>query len=786
MDDAKGLDAKPNRSLRAVAIISILAVSPASAQRQASSSSHSALVNQYCVGCHNQKLSTAGVSLESLDLAKVGDHASVWERALRKVRSGQMPPPGLPRPDAAVSAEFAEWLEDSLDRAAAAKPNPGRPAVHRLNRAEYSNAIRDLLAVDINPGALLPVDDSGYGFDNIGDVLSVSPLLLERYISVARLISRLAVGDPGIKPAEEEYVARRDPPGSTGRARNERASDDLPFDSRGGMAFRHYFPVDAEYTIRVKLTNANQRPLEMRLPVKAGLRTVGVAFLRESTKPEMEVPGGRRGAAAAGVPAPRKDVPPGELDLRLDGEKLQRFQVPETGFATQVNSVLVGGPYRIAGSGETPSRSGLFVCRPATAKDEEPCARTILSALSRRAFRRPVSDSDLKPLMAFYKAGRHERDFDYGIEKALRAVLVSPDFLFRIEHDPVGSGPGSVYPITDFELASRLSFFLWSSIPDAPLLDLAEKGKLKSPVILEQQVRRMLDDPRAESLVGNFAGQWLYLRGLAQVKPDQDAFPEFDESLRQSFQKETELFFQNILREDRSVIELLDANYTFLNQRLAEHYGIPKIYGSQFRKVALTDPNRGGLLGQGSILTVTSYPNRTSVVQRGKWILENLLGAPPPPPPPDVPELKPHGKDGKILTMREQMEQHRTNPICSSCHSRMDPIGFALENYDGVGKWRSEDRGSAIDASGKLPGGVQFDGPAGLKKLLLASYRDDFVATVAEKLLTYALGRGLEYYDQPAVRTIARQAARDNYRISALIAAVAKSTPFQMRRTPEQ
>ena len=426
------------------------------------------------------------------------------------------------------------------------------------------------------------------------------------------------------------------------------------------------------------------------------------------------------------------------------------------------------------------------MCRPATAKDEEPCARTILSALSRRAFRRPVTDSDLKPLMAFYKAGRHERDFDYGIEKSLRAVLVSPDFLFRIEHDPVGSGPGSVYPITDFELASRLSFFLWSSIPDAPLLDLAEKGKLKSPVILEQQVRRMLDDPRAESLVGNFAGQWLYLRGLAQVKPDQDAFPEFDESLRQSFQKETELFFQNILREDRSVIELLDANYTFLNQRLAEHYGIPKIYGSQFRKVALTDPNRGGLLGQGSILTVTSYPNRTSVVQRGKWILENLLGAPPPPPPPDVPELKPHGKDGKILTMREQMEQHRTNPICSSCHSRMDPIGFALENYDGVGRWRSEDRGSAIDASGKLPGGVQFDGPAGLKKLLLASYRDDFVATVAEKLLTYALGRGLEYYDQPAVRTIARQAARDNYRISALIAAVAKSTPFQMRRTPEQ
>jgi len=473
------------------------------------------------------------------------------------------------------------------------------------------------------------------------------------------------------------------------------------------------------------------------------------------------------------------------LDLRLDGRKLQRFQVPQSGAPPQVSSVVVGGPYKVTGPGDTPSRSHIFVCRPATAKDEEPCARKILSTLGRRAFRRPVTDADIKPLLSFYREGRRERDFEYGIEKALRAMLVSPDFLFRIEHDPGGSSTDAVYRINDFELASRLSFFLWSSIPDDPLLDLAERGQLKSPVVLQQQVRRMLDDSRSESLVANFAGQWLYLRSLAQVKPDPDAFPEFDESLRQSFQRETELFFQNILREDGSVIELLDANYTFLNQRLAEHYGIPRIYGSQFRKTALTDPNRGGLLGQGSLLTVTSYPNRTSVVQRGKWILENLLGAPPPPPPPDVPDLKPHGKDGKLLTMREQMEQHRTNPICSSCHARMDPIGFALENYDGVGKWRSQDNGSAIDATGKLPGGAQFNGPAGLKKLLLASYRDDFVATVTEKLLTYALGRGLEYYDQPAVRSIARQAARDNYRMSALITAVVQSTPFQMRRTPE-
>jgi cytochrome c551/c552 len=764
----------------AVAIASVLAIAP-SARAQ----SQSALVNQYCVGCHNQKVSTAGVSLQGLD-SKVGEHAGVWERALRKVRSGQMPPTGLPRPDAAVMASFVKWLENSLDQAAVTNPNPGRPAVHRLNRAEYSNAIRDLLAIDIKPGSLLPVDDSGYGFDNIGDVLSVSPVLLERYISVARTISRLAMGDPTIKPSEEEYQAPREPPGSNARTRNERVSDDLPFDSRGGLAFQHYFPLDGEYLLRVKLSgNPDQRPLEFRLPVQAGLRTVGAAFLRESAKAEVEAPVGRRGAAAADPLMPKKESLPAELDLRLDGKRVQRFEVPEKAAPAQVNSVIVSGPFKVTGPGDTPSRAKIFVCRPSTSKDEAPCARTILSTVGRRAFRRPVTDADLKPLLAFYESGRRERDFEYGIEKALRAMLVSPDFLFRIERDPAGTRPGSVYRISDFELASRLSFFLWSSIPDDLLLDLAEKGKLKDPDILERQVHRMLDDPRSDSLVSNFAGQWLYLRSLAQVKPDPVAFPEFDESLRQSFQQETELFFQTILREDRSVMDLLSANYTFLNQRLAEHYGIPNVYGSQLRKVALADPNRGGLLGQGSILTVTSYPNRTSVVQRGKWILENLLGAPPPPPPPDIPDLKAHTKDGRLLTMREQMEQHRANPICSSCHARMDPIGFSLENYDGVGKWRSQDGGSTIDPSGKLPGGVQFQGPVGLKKLLLANYHDDFVETVTEKLLTYALGRGLEYYDQPAVRSIAREAGQDNYRVSALVAAIVRSTPFQMRRTPE-
>jgi hypothetical protein len=458
--------------------------------------------------------------------------------------------------------------------------------------------------------------------------------------------------------------------------------------------------------------------------------------------------------------------------------------VPQGQNPPQATGVTISGPYNITGPGDTPSRARIFVCRPATAKDEEPCASNILASVGRRAFRRPLTDADLKPLLAFYRGGREERDFDFGIEKALRAMLVSPDFLFRIEQDPPGSAPGSVNRISDLELASRLSFFLWSTVPDDQLLELAEQGKLKDPAVLDQQVHRLLDDPRAESLVTNFAGQWLYIRNLAQQKPDPDVFPEFDESLRVSFQRETELFFQNIVREDRSVMELLDANYTFLNQRLAEHYGIPNIYGAQFRKVTLTDPNRGGLLGQGSMLTVTSYPNRTSVVQRGKWILDNLLGSPPPPPPP-VPDLKPHAPDGRLLTMREAMEQHRSNAICQSCHARMDPIGFALENYDGVGKWRDKDAGSPIDVSGKLPGGVQFEGAPGLKKILVSNYRDQFEDTVTEKLLTYALGRGLEYYDRPAVRSIMRQAARDNFRISALIGAIVKSTPFQMRRTAE-
>jgi len=749
-----------------------------------------ALVDRYCIACHSQKAKIAGVALEGLDWANIGANASVLERVLRKVRSSEMPPAGMPHPEQSTADTFTKWLEDSLDRAAAANPNPGRPAIHRLNRAEYSNAIRDLLALDVKPGTLLPVDDSGYGFDNIGDVLSVSPALLERYMSVARRISRLAVGELNTKPGEERFEARSSAPGGRG-PRNERVSDDLPFDSSGGTAFQHYFPLDAEYLIRIKLAGGQegQPSYEMRLPVKAGLRTIGVTYLRESTRAEVETPaGGRRGA----IPAPagmEKAAPPLQLpmDLRMDGVRLRRFNVGAgaSGNVPPIDSVFIAGPYNVTGRGETPSRARIFVCRPATSQDEEPCARTILAGLTRRAFRRPVADAEIKPLLTFYNRGRRENDFDYGIEKALRAVLVSPNFLFRVERDPKGAAPGTVYRISDVELASRLSFFLWSSIPDDTLLALADEGKLKDPKVLEQQVRRMLDDPRSDALVSNFAGQWLYLRNLDVQKPDPEAFPEFDESLRQAFRRETELLFATILREDRSILELLDANYTFLNQRLAEHYGIPNIYGSQFRRVALTDPNRGGILGQGSVLTVTSYPNRTSVVQRGKWILETLLGMPPPPPPPDVPELKPQGKDGQKLSMREQMEQHRSNSTCAACHSRMDPLGFALENYDGVGKWRAKDAGATIDATGKLPDGTVFEGPAGLKKILLTRDRDQFVSTASEKLLLYALGRGLEYYDKPAVRSITREAAKDDYRMSGLILAIVKSVPFQMRRTQE-
>lgn len=761
----------------------------------ASAPAPNAIVKQYCSGCHNDKLKTGGISVQGLDLAKVHDQAAVWEKVLQKVSSGEMPPAKLPRPSTAASSTFVKTVLNELDQAASAHPNPGRPTIHRLNRAEYSNAIRDLLALDIQPGSKLPADDTGYGFDNIGDVLSLSPILIERYMSVARMVSRLAVGEVSSKPEVNEFTMPR-----TGgrRSRPERVSDELPFDSAGGMLINYYFPVDAEYVIKVRVpagANAFDGPiqeptvLEVRLPVKAGSRKIGVTFLAESTVPEIVAPVRGVFAAAAQAPAAMGPRLPAKLDVRLDGERIKLYEVPQGLGGPRLTSVSVAGPYNPAGAANAASRRRIFVCEPKTETEEAPCARQILSQLGRRAYRRPFTDADLKPLFAFYETGRKQGSFDNGIKMALRAMLVSPEFLFRVERDPEAGVPAGVYRINDFELASRLSFFLWSSIPDDELLNLAKAGKLKDATVLNAQVSRMLEDRRSKAFVSNFAGQWLYLRNLAVSKPDQDAFPDFDAALQQSFQRETELFFDAVMREGRPVTDLLSANFTYLNQRLAEHYGVPGVYGSQFRRVTLKDTNRGGLLGQGSILTVTSYPNRTSVVQRGKWVLENLLGSPPPPPPPDIPSLEAHSKEGVQLTMRQQMEMHRSNPTCASCHARMDPIGFSLENYDGIGAWRAKDAGSAIDASGKLPDGTAFQGPAGLKNLLLTRYREEFVGTLTEKLMTYALGRGLEYYDRPAMRTVIRDAAAQNPNeapsIPDLIRSIVKSPQFQMRRTRE-
>jgi mono/diheme cytochrome c family protein len=758
-----------------------------------------ALIDKYCVSCHNGRLKTAGLALDGLDISSPGENAATWEKVVKKLRSGTMPPAGRPRPDPATYAALATSLETALDRAAAAHPNPGRPPLHRLNRAEYTNAIRDLLALDIDGRSLLPPDDSGYGFDNIADVLSISPALLEQYMNAAGKISRLAIGDASMRPVVETYNLRPT------LLQDDRMGEDLPFDTRGGMAVRHYFPVDGEYQLKIRLrrTHSNQirglgepnqievrldrarvkeftvggegprNPwgavasaslyeqtaddgLELRLRVNAGSRLITVAFPRKSGVPE-------------GVLEPRLSV--GTYEFAGDRDSYM-----------SVATVQITGPYNGTTPKDTPSRRRIFVCSPSGAQDEDACAKKILTTLARRAFRRPVTDRDLDPLVEFYRRGRAKGSFEAGIELALRTVLVDSDFLFRAERARVGV-PGSVHRLSDIELASRLSFFLWSSIPDDQLLELAERGTLSSPTVLRQQVARMLADDRSAALIGNFVGQWLHLRNMATVTPDPDEFPEFDENLREAMQRETELFVESQLREDRSVVDLLSADYTFLNERLARHYGVPNVYGSHFRRVTLTDPTRRGLLGQGSILTVTSYANRTAPTIRGKWMLENLLGAPPPPPPPNVPSLE-EATPGKHTSVRERLEQHRKNAVCASCHAPMDPLGLALENFDAIGKWRTRDGNTTIDPSGGLPDGSTFSGPAGVRQLLLGR-REQFVSTVAEKLLTYAMGRGLEYYDAPAVRAIMREAAPSDYHWSSLILAIVKSTPFQMRRSSE-
>jgi cytochrome c551/c552 len=769
-----------------------LAIAPClAAWQQSSAPAQRALVNQYCVFCHNNQLKTAGMSLEGRDIARVGDDAATWEKVLRKVGANQMPPAGMPHPDAAATRSFAAYLEAELDKYAAAHPDPGHPTIHRLNRAEYSNAIRDFLALDIDPGSTLPADDTGYGFDNIGDVLSLSPVLIERYMSVGRKVSRLAVGNRDVKPSVDVFTPPREvrapSKGGPHPPQSERIDDDLPFDSGGGLSFQHTFPLDGEYVFKIQGPRPNGGPggaaaptgnLELRIPVKAGVRHVSLTSIRSGAMPEVIPSIGRNQGGPVAGPAQA-----GHMDLRLDGVRLKLYEIPGNN-GPGFTSLSIAGPYNVTGPSDSASRRKIFVCNPAASVEEEPCARKILASLVRRAYRRPSTEADLEPLLALYENGRHEPqtgNFDNGIEMALRGILVSPNFLFRIERDPAGSVPGGVHRVSDFELASRLSFFLWSSIPDDELLKLAEEGKLSDAKVLERQTARMMDDSKSRAFIDNFSGQYFYVRNLAAQKPDPDEFPEFDNTLRRAFERETTLFFNAIVLENRPVTELIDAKFTFLNERLAQFYGVPGVHGPEFRRVEITDPNRGGILGQGSLLTVTSYPNRTSVVQRGKWVLENLLGTPPPPPPPNVPSLDPHGKDGK-LSMRQAMEAHRADPACASCHSRMDPIGFSLDNYDGVGAWRDTDNGAAIDASGKLPDGTVFTGPSGLKQLLLTKHRDEFLSTFTEKLMTYALGRGLDPSDRPAERAILRDAAKQNYSIPALIDAIIKSPQFQMRR----
>ena len=776
----------------------VIRLKPDSTQVQAG---HAQTIRQYCGSCHGSRTKSeataTGVVLDAPDLTHISDQAEMWEKVVRRLRSGSMPPPGMPRPDAAAYESLSSHLEAALDRAAAARPNPGRHALHRLNRSEYANAIRDLLALDVDTSTLLPPDDSADGFDNNADLLGVSPALLERYLSAAAYISELAVGSPRIMAGSATYRIRGD-------ASQIEQNDDLSPGTRGGLIATHTFPLDGEYVIKVRLlqtnlgsvrglehehqleitldgervlltpvggpeeyiqsslnatdvVNAHDRKLQVRVRAKAGQRPVSAAFLRR---------------------------PPA-----YGGSRLQPF-LRTTLIATDhlglphVESMTVTGPFAAAGASETPSSRRVFICNSPKAPihgaaEQKACAERIVRNLARRAYRRDVSATDTAPLMAFYEQGRRESGFERGIELALRAVLVSPKFVFRAEQDPPAVADGQPYRISDIELASRLSFFLWSSIPDDELLNAAVNRRLRQPEVLEQQVRRMLADPRARALVGNFAAQWLHFRNLRSTTPDKNLFPDFDDNLRQSFERELELFVGSIMEENRSILDLMTADHTFVNERLARHYGISHVYGSRFRRVTVTENARKGLLGKGGILLVTSHADRTSPVVRGKWILENLVGTPPPPPPAEVPAF-PENDPRAPQTVRARMERHRASPACAGCHRVMDPLGLALENFDAVGKWRSQEAGIPIDASGQLGDGTRVDGAVALRDALLARPRV-LAGTFTEKLLTYALGRGLEHYDMAAVRHIVSTAGRDDYRFASVVVAIVRSVPFQMR-----
>jgi hypothetical protein len=750
-----------------------------------------ALLDQYCVGCHNNRAKTANLSLEGLDLSTVGDHPELWEKVVRKLRAGVMPPPEVRRPSLPEYESLRDWLEAEIDRKAGTHPNPGSVVLHRLNRTEYANAIRDLLDLEIDVASLLPPDDSARGFDNIAGSLTISPTLLEAYTTAATRVARTAVGF-WKTPTEATYLA----PGDTSQNHH---IEGLPFGTRGGMLVHHNFPADGEYKFSIQnfgigsfipgeqleVTIDGERAhlfkyqgvglsqgmagdsgdgiLEVTIPVKAGSRAVGATFLATNYRPSLD------------------------MIRQYDRKSLENNSIPQLQYYPAIGFLRIQGPFTAQRPVDSRSLHKVFTCRPTSVSQEEPCAKAILSTLTRHAYRRPATARDVEALMSFYFEGRLAGMFDDGIELALRRLLTSPQFLVRAEKEPAKVASGQPYHISDLELASRLSFFLWSSLPDDELINLATQRKLSTPGVLEQQVRRMLADSRSDALVSNFAAQLLYLRNLSTTSPDGIFFPDWDDELRQGFRDEAELFFESIIREDRSVVDLLTADYTFVNERLARHYGIPNVYGSHFRRVSLGPEldARRGLLGKGSFLAVTWTQNfRTSPVKRGVWVLENILGTPPPEPPPNVPPLEDSaGGSAKNLTLREQMTLHRKNQPCAGCHKIMDPIGFALENFDADGKWRSKqggDGGSPIDTTVQLYDGQQVDGPVELRQALLR-YSPQFVRIFVERMLTYAIGRGVEYYDMPVIRSIVGNAAKDDNRFSSIVLGVVKSAPFQMR-----
>ncbi len=757
---------------------------------------HRATLDRYCLDCHSAAEAEADLSLEGLDLAAAGEHPDIFENVIVKLRGGLMPPPGNPRPDEQNVGEIVAFLEDTLDAARADDPYVGRASIHRLNRTEYGNAVRDLLAVEIDSREFLPADDEGYGFDNIADILRVSPSLLEQYLSASSVVAALAVGDPDTQQVSRVFRAPPD------LAQAEHQSG-MPLGTRGGIVIEHYFPLDAEYEFSVFLQRnivgymtGLEWPHELEIAIdgeRVFVAPVGgeadnamsdanfsaaADTIDERLRTRVAVPAGphtvtvgfqRRNSALTHEPL--------ELHTRdLDLQNMNGLPV--------VDYVSLRGPIAATGPGDTPSRRRIFTCVPQNESEAELCAQEIVSNLARKAYRRPVAEKDLGLLMDAYRRVSAAEGFEAGVQNAIRVILASPAFLFRDEPDPADAPPGTVYPLDDLALASRLSFFLWSSIPDEELLELATQGRLSDPARFEEQIERMLADPRASALVDNFAGQWLFLRNLQSARPDINTFPNFDENLRRAMRTETEMLFANILRNDKSVLELLDADYTFVNERLAEHYGMSNVKGSHFRKVRVTDENRRGLLGHGSILTVTSYPNRTSPVLRGKWILENVLGTPAPTPPPNVPALEENEGGRPARSVRERLAEHRENPVCASCHDIMDPLGLGLESFDAIGRWRVNEPGGPVDASGQMVDGTSFTGPAELRGILM-QHPDRFVGVVTEKLLVYALGRGLEPEDMPTVRNIVAAAQEDDYRFSALVKGIANSPPFRLRVVPE-